>query len=474
MWLADEEARRTVAGGVERWSVQPAMDARAAPTALKHLSREARTALEQQIAVAPWAFAASTSLVPSRAPCFGPDGLTPRPVVLRLFLMHDGAAWRIMQGGLGRVLAPGEHVTETLPTGALFKDVWVLSEDSGDIEGPGPAPPAQVTLRRSMGYLPSRVADDFYWLGRYVERLEAQARLARAGLLRRARGAPLPREMVELQVLTRCLRASGMAMAETGLPIEQQIRRSLLRDGADRAGPGRCRAPDRGAARPHDRRDARRVQPCAAGGAGRRGRGGRRRRGRHGACHGRAAAAGDHGGGGGGRGHGARRRPPVPRSRPPHRAGDGRGLRPRHGVRPAGRAHGRHAAPGAGAVRQRDHLSLALPERAAAGSGAGSGAGRHRQPARAGVPVRGSGGAAGRRRRCGARRRWRAAGRERWPGWWTTCCAVRRPRRRGAARCATRCCRRPTAPPSCPTGSRGASSPCCRRCNRWGSRPHEP
>ncbi len=231
MWLADEEARRTVAGGVERWSVQPAMDARAAPTALKHLSREARTALEQQIAVAPWAFAASTSLVPSRAPCFGPDGLTPRPVVLRLFLMHDGTAWRIMQGGLGRVLAPGEHVTETLPTGALFKDVWVLNEDSSDIEGPGPAPPAQVTLRRSMGYLPSRVADDFYWLGRYVERLEAQARLARAGLLRRARGAPLPREMVELQVLTRCLRASGMATAEIGLPIEQQIRRSLLRDG---------------------------------------------------------------------------------------------------------------------------------------------------------------------------------------------------------------------------------------------------
>ena len=46
-----------------------------------------------------------------------------------------------------------------------------------------------------------------------------------------SRGAPLPREIVELQVLTRGLRASGLAMAETGLPLEEQIRRSLGRDG---------------------------------------------------------------------------------------------------------------------------------------------------------------------------------------------------------------------------------------------------
>ena len=232
VWLADPGAQRMVAQGFDRWSIRPALDGTAPPAPLNGLSREARAALELSMAETPWAYAGSTSLLPSRAPCFGPEGLSPRPVVLRLFLMHDGDGWRMMQGGLGRVLAAGEHVTETLPMGALFKDVWVLNEDSSVIHGPAPAPQGRVALRRSAGNLPSRVADDFYWLGRHVERLEAQARVARAGLLRRARGAPLPRELAELQVLMRCLRATGLAMAETGTPIEEQIRLSCTPHGS--------------------------------------------------------------------------------------------------------------------------------------------------------------------------------------------------------------------------------------------------
>jgi uncharacterized circularly permuted ATP-grasp superfamily protein/uncharacterized alpha-E superfamily protein len=227
VWLADEGAQRMVSQGFDRWSIRPALDTSAPPAPLHSLSREARAAMERQIAEMPWAFVGCTALTPSRAPGYGTKGLDARPVVLRMFLMHDGFAWRMMQGGLGRVLRPGEHVTETLPVGAIFKDVWVLSEESGLIRGPEPVAQPRVELRRSAGNLPSRVADDFYWLGRYVERLDAQARLARAGLLRRARGAPLPREIAELQVLVRCLRATGLAMAETGLPIEQHVRLSL-------------------------------------------------------------------------------------------------------------------------------------------------------------------------------------------------------------------------------------------------------
>ncbi len=227
VWLADEGAPRMVAQGFDRWSVRPALDGSAPPVPLNSLSREARAALEASMAAMPWAFAGCTSAPPSRAPCFGPGGLAPQPVVMRLFLMHDGTAWRMMQGGLGRVLQAGEHVTETLPTGAVFKDVWVLSQESGVIEGPGPVQQGPVALRRTAGNLPSRVADDFFWLGRYVERLEAQARLGRAGLLRRARGAPLPREIAELVVLVRCLHAAGFAAAEPGTPFEEQIRASL-------------------------------------------------------------------------------------------------------------------------------------------------------------------------------------------------------------------------------------------------------
>ncbi|MBC7799598.1 MAG: alpha-E domain-containing protein, partial [Gemmatimonadaceae bacterium] len=66
----------------------------------------------------------------------------------------------------------------------------------------------------------------------YVERLEAQARLGRAGLLRRARGAPLPREMAELDLLFACLVEAGLLEEdEAAGTIDQAIRRSLAPGG---------------------------------------------------------------------------------------------------------------------------------------------------------------------------------------------------------------------------------------------------
>lgn len=236
LWLADDGALRMVAQGYQRWNVRPALDAAAPPVSLSGLSREAREALEAQMLAAPWAFAGCTSAPPSRAPCFGPERLEPQPVVLRLYLMHDGTGWRMMEGGLARVLSAGEHVTEVLPVGAVFKDVWVLNQESGDIRGPAPLPRPPVPLRRSAGNLPSRVADDFFWLGRILERLEQQARLGRSGLLRRARGAPLPREIAEVTVLLRCLHAAGFAVAEPGIAFEHQVALSLRPRGSIGAG----------------------------------------------------------------------------------------------------------------------------------------------------------------------------------------------------------------------------------------------
>ena len=178
--------------------------------------------------------------VPSLAPCFAPEGLVPRPVVLRMFLVRDGAGWRTMPGGLARVMAAEERAADVagtaLPPGAVLKDVWVFAGEAGVIRGPDPVAQAPVALRRGAGDMPSRVADDFYWLGRYVERMDAQARLARAGLVRRARGAPLPREVAEIAVLSRCLQAVGMTAGEAGLPFEGEVRQAVQPRGAVGAG----------------------------------------------------------------------------------------------------------------------------------------------------------------------------------------------------------------------------------------------
>ncbi len=227
MWLADVGARRTVGQDFKRWSVRSALDPAAPAMALAGLPPDQRLALEQAIVARAWEFTASNPVPPSLAPCHAAGGLSPRPVVLRLFLMHDGAAWRMMQGGLARVLSDGEHVTEALPPGALFKDVWVLRQENQDIQGPQPTLQPRVAIQRSIGDLPSRVADDFFWLGRYVERLEAQARLARAGLLRRTRGAPLPREVAEVNVLAACLAGAGLVPDGDQRSLDDVVRGSL-------------------------------------------------------------------------------------------------------------------------------------------------------------------------------------------------------------------------------------------------------
>ena len=71
-----------------------------------------------------------------------------------------------------------------------------------------------LAIRRTAGDLPSRVADNFFWLGRYLERLEESARLQRAMITRILRPSPSPREMSELQLLVACLSASGMMQRE--------------------------------------------------------------------------------------------------------------------------------------------------------------------------------------------------------------------------------------------------------------------
>ncbi len=236
IWLADAGSQRTIAQSYQRWGVRSAVDAATPVIPLSGLSGQDRTALEQAIATAPWSFAGSTLIPPSLAPCHDGEGLTARPVVLRLFLMHDGAAWRMMPGGVAWVLAPGAHPGEALPADAVFKDVWVLSQENADIIGPEPVQQKRVPLRRSSGDMPSRVADDFFWLGRYVERLEAQARLGRAALLRLARGAPLPREVAELAVLGRSMAAAGLLGADEGLVLDVALRRSLQAGGAAKLG----------------------------------------------------------------------------------------------------------------------------------------------------------------------------------------------------------------------------------------------
>jgi uncharacterized circularly permuted ATP-grasp superfamily protein/uncharacterized alpha-E superfamily protein len=201
VWLGDEQCRSGVLRNPDRWQLRPAFDIAATPTDVADIERQAR------IATAPWRFAATARTEPSSVPCLGVDSLTPCPVKIRMFLVSDGANWHVMPGGVGFVVASDNRISE--------KDVWVLSEDGTAFRGASPHKVARLEIRRTSGDLPSRVADNFFWLGRYLERLEGSARLLRISLARIARPAPTQHELTELQVLAGCLENAGLLNAET-------------------------------------------------------------------------------------------------------------------------------------------------------------------------------------------------------------------------------------------------------------------
>lgn len=215
VWLGDDAARAAVLREPAGWRVMPAMDSRAHPVSPPALPAAARAELMARIAARPWEWAASRLVPPSVAPCLEGQGLTPRPIVVRLFLVHDGRNWRAMPGGLARVKDEAEWLTGRAPPVGISKDVWVLAEEGSDLVGPLAPPVPALRLRRTAGDLPSRVADNLFWLGRYVERLDRAARLGRASLQRLVRTATLlPHELMELEVLAACLIEARLVRSE--------------------------------------------------------------------------------------------------------------------------------------------------------------------------------------------------------------------------------------------------------------------
>lgn len=127
----------------------------------------------------PWSIVASASPAYSTAPCWINNEVVAWPLAMRVFATAVDGDYQVLSGGIARVAESPEKLTESLASGTMSKDVWVL--------GDGPVKPItlrrppqrSVELRRSSYDLPSRVAEHLFWLGRWTERCEGMIRHAR-------------------------------------------------------------------------------------------------------------------------------------------------------------------------------------------------------------------------------------------------------------------------------------------------------
>jgi uncharacterized alpha-E superfamily protein len=105
--------------------------------------------------------------------------LAPRPFVLRVFAAATANGWTVMPGGFCRIAERLDSRAVSMGEGARAADVWVVSDKAVSTASLLPAVDT-VRIRRIAGWVPSRAADNLFWLGRYLERAEATLRLVRA------------------------------------------------------------------------------------------------------------------------------------------------------------------------------------------------------------------------------------------------------------------------------------------------------
>ena len=152
------------------------------------LTGDQRASMIARLHERPYQFSGQELVNLSTVPVWSENCLSPRRVVLRVFLAASGDSWVVMPGGLARVSPSLDTQVVSMQRGGASKDTWVLPD--GPVDGFTPQSPGDppVSLNRGAGSdLPSRAADHLFWLGRYAERSEHLARVLRC-ILRRITG----------------------------------------------------------------------------------------------------------------------------------------------------------------------------------------------------------------------------------------------------------------------------------------------
>ena len=175
-WCGDDSSRSHVLANLAGLVLKPISRSSGPLRYGWQLTAGQREELAAAITAEPWAWCGQEPMQLSTAPVVTSNGLEPRRFVLRTFGVAHNDDYHFLPGGLGRVAARAGEYTVSNYTGALAKDVWVISSD---LDQPSAARDRRLTLpptARATGLSP-RVADNLFWMGRYAERAEGTARL---------------------------------------------------------------------------------------------------------------------------------------------------------------------------------------------------------------------------------------------------------------------------------------------------------
>ncbi len=179
-WCGQQGERNYTLGALRSMVIKRAfVGGHAEPTFGEDFDPADLDALAARIRANPHDYVAQERVALSTAPVWTGDLLEPRPLVLRCYICATPDGFAVMPGGLTRVSSAPDAAIVSSRYGGGSKDTWVRGstpvEEIVPIEPlEHPAQPACIA-----GNVPSRVAENLFWLGRYAERLEDRTRLLR-------------------------------------------------------------------------------------------------------------------------------------------------------------------------------------------------------------------------------------------------------------------------------------------------------
>ncbi len=187
-WCGEESAWATLRPRLAEFIVVPTFSASTttrsfAPIVAAELNDGQLHELALRIDADPTAYTLQARVKPTKQPVWTRGALEPRVAVLRVFAMTDGeGGWKVLPGGLTRVAPRRDPLADawlSIQRGSLSADTWVMTD--GDVDPTSLlAQPLQATDLRDVHWtVTSRAAENLFWLGRYTERAENSARLAR-------------------------------------------------------------------------------------------------------------------------------------------------------------------------------------------------------------------------------------------------------------------------------------------------------
>ena len=180
-WCGDSAARAHVQANAERMLFSPALSSRLPfdPEDDIAFGAHMTDSLPARLEADGAALVGQEIARLSTSPAWIDGQLAPRPMSLRLYLCRTEKGWQVMPGGYARIARAEDVAATSMKRGGSVADVWVVSDNAVPADTMA-APVTGRYPRPRVGTLPSRAAENLYWLGRYAERAENMVRVLRA------------------------------------------------------------------------------------------------------------------------------------------------------------------------------------------------------------------------------------------------------------------------------------------------------